>query len=292
MSGNQWLTVISSTLPLAAIYALIALAWVFIYRATGMLNFATGSYVALAAFLMYSLVQQAGLPYGLALVLAVLIVALLAALVYLAVLRPLAGQHVFSPIVVTIGISIILTAVMSIVWGTGNTVLPGPVADKAYSVGQLYLTRYGIALIAVSLAMLAAALTFLRFSRVGIHMRATAENSLLASQRGINIGGVFAMAFAVAGISVALGGVGAAQTSALSPDLATLGLRAIAPALIGGMDSVGGALAGALVVAFIESFAVTEFGGTSRDIAVFLTLLVALVVRPYGLFGTAEVRRV
>jgi branched-chain amino acid transport system permease protein len=292
MTNAQFLNIISSTLPLAAIYALIALAWVFVYRATGILNFATGSFIALSGYLLYALNQQAHLPYVIALACVVIIVGLLGALMYVAVLRPLAGQHVFSPIVVTIGVSIVLAALISIIWGTGNTVLKSPVNDPAYSPGGLYFTRYGISLIVVALIVLGAALAFLRYSRMGIHMRATAESPLLASQRGININLVFALAFAVAGISIALGGVGAAETSALSPDLSTLGIRAIAPALIGGIDSAGGALVGALIVAFVESFAVTKFGGNTRDIAVFLTLLVALVVRPYGFFGTPEVRRV
>jgi branched-chain amino acid transport system permease protein len=285
--------IFSGALVLAGIYTLSALAWVFVYRATGILNFATGSFAALGAFLFYTLNEQAGLSFALALVLVLVIVGLLGAAVHFALLRPLAGQSVFSPIVVTIGLAIALSAGMSMIWGTGNRLLPGPVKNRSHDApAGVTFTTFGIAVMISAALTITVAMLFLRFSKTGIQMRAAAERTLLASQRGINISAVFALAFAVAAVAVALAGIGSAHLTVLSPALAGLGLRAIAPALIGGMDSVGGALVGALIVAFVESFAVTKFGGDVRDIAVFLTLLVVLMIRPYGLFGTREVRRV
>jgi branched-chain amino acid transport system permease protein len=285
--------ILAGGLVLTGTYALVALAWVFVYRATGILNFATGSFAALGAFIFYSLNQQAGLAFGWALILTLLAVAVAGALVHFALLRPLAGQHVFSPIVVTIGLAIVLSSVMALIWGSGNKLLPGPVANSAHDVlPGLRLTTFGLAVMAAAGITVSLALLFLRFAKTGIQMRATAEKSLLASQRGINISLVFALAFAFAALTAALGGIGVAHLTVLSPALSTLGLRAIAPALIGGMDSVGGAIVGAFVVAFVETAAVTQWGGTVRDITVLSLLLVVLVIRPYGLFGTREIRRV
>jgi branched-chain amino acid transport system permease protein len=135
-------------------------------------------------------------------------------------------------------------------------------------------------------------MAFMRLSKRGVQMRATAENPVLASQRGINVDMIFVIAFAVAVAAATLAGISFSYSNVLAPSIAALGLRGLAPALVGGMDSIGGALIGSVVVAFIETAAVTQWGGDIKDMAAFLVLLVALAVRPHGLFGTPEIRRV
>ncbi|MPY91868.1 MAG: hypothetical protein GEV08_02050 [Acidimicrobiia bacterium] len=293
MSFDVLPDVLVSSIVLASTYALVALGWVFIFRATGILNFATGQFLVLGAYFFFWTSIQLELPFWLALPIALLMIAALGALVYLGTLRPLAGQPMFSPIMVTLGLSIIMTSAMTIIWGAQSRVLTPPMDNNTYQLpGDAVITTFGIITIAVALMVYGALMSFLRLSKRGIQMRATAENPLLASQRGINVDVIFVIAFAVAVSAAALAGLSYSFSNILAPSAVALGLRGLAPALIGGMDSIGGALIGSVVVAFIETAAVTQWGGDIKDMAAFLVLLVALAVRPYGLFGTPEIRRV
>lgn len=285
--------VIGISMVLSAVYALVSLSWVFVYRATGILNFATAPFILLGAYVFYWLTIDAGLSFVPSLLGALFIVAVLGALVYLVLLRPLAGQPMFSQIAVTMGLTIVMMSFIAITWSGKTHTLPDPIRSQIYELpGSIRITTFGLCAMAAALATVLGTMAALKFSRIGIQMRATAEHPLLASQRGIRISVIFALAFAVAAATAALAGISTAHVLVLSPALAALGLRGLAPALIGGFDSVGGTIVGAIIVAFIETIAVTAFGGGVRDAAVFVTLLLALAIRPYGIFGRPEIRRV
>jgi branched-chain amino acid transport system permease protein len=212
---------------------------------------------------------------------------------YLGTLRPLAGQPLFSPIMVTLGLSIVMTSAIVIIWGAQTRTLKPPLTVHTYKLpGHAIITTIGILTISTALVVYAVIMLLLRVSKRGVQMRATAENPLLASQRGINIDVIFMIAFAVAVAASTLAGLSFSYTNVLGPSIAAVGLRGLSPALIGGMDSIGGALVGSIVVAFIETAAVTQFGGDIKDMIAFMVLLVALAIRPYGLFGTPQIRRV
>jgi branched-chain amino acid transport system permease protein len=282
-----------SSLVLAGTYALIALGWVFIFRATGILNFATGQFVVLGVYLFFWTSVELKLPILVALPIALALVGALGALMYLGTLRPLAGQPLFSPIMVTLGLSIVMTSAIVIIWGAQTRTLKPPLTVHTYKLpGHAIITTIGILTISTALVVYAVIMLLLRVSKRGVQMRATAENPLLASQRGINIDVIFMIAFAVAVAASTLAGLSFSYTNVLGPSIAAVGLRGLSPALIGGMDSIGGALVGSIVVAFIETAAVTQFGGDIKDMIAFMVLLVALAIRPYGLFGTPQIRRV
>lgn len=272
-------------------YALVGLAWVIIYRTTGLLNFATGSLLVLAAFGFSTL--AASLPIGLAALAVLLLSAGGGVAIYSAALRPLAGQPTFSAVVLTLGLSIVISSVVSIVWGRDNRVLPPPFVNETYHVGESLITKYQIAAVLACVVLFSVTLLFLKFSRFGLQMRACAESPLLASQSGVRIGAVFALAWAIAMVAICIGGISTSYTTGiLTTAHAALGLRAVAPALIGGLDSVGGVLFGAVIAALVENLAVVYIGAEVQSVALFLVLLVVLLIRPYGLFGTPEVRRV
>ncbi len=287
-------SVLVDSLVLAAVYAIVALGWVFIFRATGLLNFAVGEFILLGCYFFFWVAFSLKLPFLIALPIALALIALLGALLYLGTLKPLAGQPLFSPIMVTLGLAIVMTSAMVIIWGGTARQLQPPIEVKVYTLpGDARVTNLGLITIATAGVVYAAILTFLSKSKRGVQMRATAENPLLASQRGINIDVVFMLAFGVAVAASTLAGLSFAYTTAgLAPTIIALGLRGLAPALIGGMDSIGGALIGSVIVALIETLAVTQFGGAVKDMMAFLVLLVALAFRPHGLFGTPEIRRV
>jgi branched-chain amino acid transport system permease protein len=149
--------------------------------------------------------------------------------------------------------------------------------------------------LAVTLAALVSVIVLvlgLGRTRLGVQMRATAEWPLLASQSGVNVSVIAAVSWAVAGVLITFGGIVYAQQSMVSPSLSDLGLRGIAPALLGGLDSIPGAILGSLIVAIAQNLGVFWFGGGAADVAAYLVILMVLAVRPTGLFGAREIRRI
>ncbi|MPY91704.1 MAG: hypothetical protein GEV08_01175 [Acidimicrobiia bacterium] len=294
MSLNQLADVLASSVVLGFLYVLVGLAWVVIFRTTGVLNFANGQFLAFGAYVAYNVTNTWDLPFLLGILAAVIVVAALGVLSYTALLRPIAGQPAFAQIIMTFGLAIVLTGVIPIIWGTIPLNLEAPVANDRLIELPLdaFFTTYGAATIVVGAVCFAGIIWFLRKVRMGTQMEAAAERPLLASQTGLRINRLFSAGWAMALVPATFGGLSVAYSSALSTGMADLGLRAIAPAIIGGLDSVGGLIIGALLVAVIESLAVTYLGAEAQNAAVFTLLLVVMAFRPYGLFGRAEVRRV
>lgn len=283
---------IVSSFVLGGAYTLIALGWVIIYRATQVLNFASGQFSALGSFLFYWLLVTLGLPFLVSAFGAVALIALVGILIYFVMLRPLAGQPIWSPVIMTLGLSTALTNLMALVWGSGSFSLPPPIPSQVYSFGTVRVLNLGLAIVVLALVVYLGFIAFSRFSRLGIQMRAAAERPLLASQSGININLLFALGWGISGVVALLAGVTYSYTTILSMSISSIALRGLAPALIGGLDSIEGVVLGAFLVALLENFGVTLFGGAARDATVFAVLLVMLALRPYGFFGTPEVRRV
>lgn len=286
-------TFILPTLLLAALYALAALAWVAIFQATGVLNLATGSFILLGPYFVLGLTTQYGVALAVALPIALCLAGAAAVVSYQSMLRPLAGRPILAPIIVTLGVSIALNALVQIVWGPAPRAITSPNA-----LGVLHLDSgrqvplLNIVIIVVSFAFVLAVLLVSRFTRLGILMRASAENSLRAEQLGIGIHRMASIGWGIAGVAAALTGLTYSLESFMSPDLALLGVKGLAPAMLGGFQSPGGAILGALVVAFLETGAVSVLGGTVREVVPFVVLLAILLVRPQGLFGKPTYLRV
>jgi branched-chain amino acid transport system permease protein len=287
------LSVIASSLVLAAIYLQVSLGWIVIYRATKVLNFATGQFLLLGALVYATLTSDFHLPVLLALVIAAAFNALIASSSYELLMRPLAGRPVFSQIIVTVGLGIMMTSITNIIWGNQPRALNKAVSNRVvhFPDGAI-LTSLDLVIIVLSLLLFTGLLFFLQRSRAGRQMRAAAELPLLASQSGININRVFRLAWAISGVSLAIAGIGYAYLTLVSSSVSDLGLAGIAPALIGGLDDVRGAIVGSIALALIENFTSTYIGGDVRTVAPYIVILLVLAIRPYGLFGVREVRRV
>lgn len=290
------LSFVLAALVLASEYALVAVGFVIIYRATQVLNFAQGELMMLGAYLFFVIASPRAMPYALGLLIAFLASAALGGVIYLAILRPLTGQPLFAIVIVTMGLAILLRSLMQAVFGAQQLSLPAPFPNSSFRLGvpggTFFLPYYDLAaLVTTALLFLSLVLLF-RYSAVGLRMRATAESPLLASQTGINVNLLYALAWAIAAFAAALAGINYATTKSLGPTLGELGLRAFPAAMVGGLDSVGGALIGALIVAGAETTAVVLYGESVKDATVFLILLLVLMVRPFGLFGSKEIERV
>jgi branched-chain amino acid transport system permease protein len=282
-----------SSLVLAGSYTLLGLSWVITFRATRVLNVAVGQFMALGAFVYYFLYVELHLPFLLALPLTLAALAGFAGLTFHIFVRPLHGQPHFVVVVLTIGWSIIIGGFISIVWGQDLRVLPLPIPNHAYTLPTgAHVSTYGVATVVAAVLLSGALILFFQFSRVGIRMRGAAELPVLASQSGVNITILFFIAWALAGIATALAGISYGYTNVVTPAIAAVGIRGLTPALIGGFESLPGTIIGAVLVAFIQVLGVRILGGDADDAVVSAVLLFFLMVRPYGILGQAEVRRV
>lgn len=280
-------------LILSGVYALAALGFVIIYRATGVFNFAQGEFMMLGAYIFYLFSTTYELPIFLTMALMLASLMVIGAGVYFLLVRPLTGQPLLAVIIITMGVAILFRAATGLLWGTVNLYFMVPIMTEFIDIGGYYtLSVYDLVSIVICLLTYGLIMAFLRFSPIGLQMRATAENPTLASQRGVNLNLVFATSWAIAAVSASVAGAVFAGRTAVSLNISHLGLSAFPAAIVGGFDSIGGTLIGAIVVGLAETFTVIVLGSEYKDVVAAMILLVVLMVRPYGLFGKKQVNRI
>ena len=280
-----------------SIYSLVALGFVVIYKSTSVLNFAQGEFLMLGAYVCLSLAVQYQLPFAVAFLLTLVFSAALGILTERIILRPMIGEPVISLIMVTLGLSALLKAVVQAVWGTDLRPFPNifpatPVQLGPLPVSQGYL--YSTASVAVLLLIFT---LFFKFTRAGIAMRATAFSQQVSLSMGISVKRIFALSWSIAAVVSAIGGVLLAGVrGGLDASLAFFGLKVIPVVILGGLDSVGGAIVGGLVMGVLENLAGGYLdplvGGGAKEVAPFIVLVLILSVKPYGLFGKVKIERV
>lgn len=291
---GEYPSLTASSIILAAVYVPVSLSWTLIFRATKVLNFATGQFLLLGTFIYYAMAGQFHWPWYEALLGSLVAIAGLGAICYVTLLRPLTGLDLFGPVILLLGVGIVITNVTAVVWGPSNRILPEVFTDHEYHLpGGIVIDTIRGAAFVIALLCIAFLLVILRYTRLGVLMKAAAEQPTLASQSGIRIGVVYAIGWAVACGLGTLAGITYAYTNILGAPLATeVGDLGIAPALIGGLGSVPGAIVGGLLVGFAETFGTAFFGGAAADAVVWLILLCILIFRPQGILGTPLVERV
>lgn len=276
---------------LASIYALIACGYVLIYRVSRVLNLAHGELMMLGAYLVLATASLFNGQPMLALGAAVLLSLLAGALVYVFLMRKMTGEMVLAAILTTVALGILVRGGIVLIWSSQQQ-YPAQalgVADPSLTVlGGARISLWSAVLVATNVAVYAALFAFLRFGRWGMRMRAAGQNALLAAQRGINLHGVYALAWSLSTLTGALAGILMALDSGLTTSMPIIGLKAFPAALVGGLDSLGGALIGALVIAAAEVLLIYYVDPLLSDVVPFLVLIAMLMVRPWGLFGTRE----
>jgi branched-chain amino acid transport system permease protein len=288
------LNLIFAALVLAGLYSLIGFAWVLLVKTTGVLNLATGAYIAVGAYIYNELATSWNLPWPLVVVGTLAIIAVIAVVTQLVVFRRLAGQPEFVPAIATLGLAAILEGGSSLIWGDGPRLMRSPISDKPVNlVGGIHTTTYSVIGLIAAIIVLAIATMIFQFSEVGVRMRAAAENPVLAAQGQIRIDQVYILGWFMALTAATIAGIIFAYETALSyPGLESLGLQGIAPALVGGLTSIKGVVPGAVIVALGQTLGVYWFGGSAPDVAAWLIVLLVLMLRPTGLFGERRVERV
>jgi branched-chain amino acid transport system permease protein len=282
---------LATTVVVASLYALLAAGYVLVYRATRVLNLAQGDMMTLGGYFLFLVAAAAPGQPALSIATAALLSALAGFVIYRVLMRPMAGHPIFAAVLVTITLGILLRAAIVLVY-TDRIRHPLPLlglADPPRRLpGGAVVSTFDLATVAVAAALFIGLFVFLRLSPLGIQMRAAGEKALLAAQRGINFQLLFALSWALASFAGALAGILYANNVRLDPSLGVLGLKAFAVALVGGLDSLGGVIPGALLVAAVEVLSVRYGDPLLADVSPFLCLLAMLLVRPWGLFGTRE----
>ena len=292
-----FLQLVINGLVIGSIYALLALGFVIIYKSSGIFNFAQGEFLLLGAYLCLAVVVEFGIPFWWSFLITLLFSALLGVLIERLVLRPMIGEPVISVIMVTLGLASVLRAIVQGIWGTDTrpfpTVFPtDPVMVGPLPVSQGYLYSIG----AVTFLFLVFS-WFFTFSRSGIAMRATAFSQEVALSMGISVKRIFALAWSIAAVVSAVGGVllGSIR-GGVDGSLALFGLKVVPVAILGGLDSVIGAILGGLLIGVLENlsggYLDPIFGGGVKEVAPFIVLVLILTVKPYGLFGKVKIERV
>ena len=276
---------------LASIYALVSCGYVLIYRVSRVLSLAHGELMMLGAYgLSVTAAMFSGHPL-IAIATACALAITVGVLVYVALMWRMTGESVLAAVLATIALGILLRGGMILAFGT-QTRHPLPMlglANASIPIGETArISGVGLALILATIASYGMLFAFLRFSRWGIRMRAAGQNPLLAAQRGIGLHGIYALAWGLATFTGGMAGMLLAADAGLEGTMAVLGLKAFPAALVGGLDSLLGALVGSLVIAGVEVLMVHHVDPLLSDVVPFLVLLAMLVVRPWGLFGSRE----
>jgi branched-chain amino acid transport system permease protein len=275
---------------LASIYALISCGYVLIYRTSRVLNLAHGELMMLGAYGLFTTASlSAGRPL-LAVATAVVLALVVGILVYVCLMRRMTGESVLAAVLTTIALGILLRGAMVLVFGAQEQ-HPLPAlgwTNDSLRVGDGRISVVGLVLVLATAAAYLGLWAFLRHTRWGIRMRAAGQDPLLAAQRGIGLHGVYALAWGLATLTAGLAGMLIACDSALEQTMVVIGLKAFPAALVGGLDSLLGALVGALVIAGAEVLLIYYVDPLLSDVVPFLVLIAMLIVRPWGLFGTRE----
>ena len=299
ITGDDLLQTGFSGVAVGCKYALIALGFSVIFKATGVINFAQASLVLLGSYLTFNFGHTWGLDFYLALLLAMLAGALIGVLIEALVLRHMVGEQPATVIMATIGILFVLDNVVTSVWGPDNHNLGDPWGIRTREVLGVTVADRDLWTIAFTAVVLAGFFAFFRYSTLGLAMRAAALDPEAAMAQGIPARRVYRVAWAIAGLVAALAGATlAAGASQLSPATGSLALIAFPAIILGGLDSPLGAAVGGVIIGLVQQLTALlapEYfdwvGESFERVSPYLIMIVILLIRPYGLFGTREVRR-
>lgn len=286
-----------------SIYALVALGWTLIYKSSGVLNLAMGELTLIGAYVSWTFYEW-GFPYLIALLLTLGVGVILGFLVERLFLQPLIGESTLTVIMVTVGIAFLLRGIIIFIWGTDTLVFDPPVfPSEPVRIGDIVIGQVFIWSFVAALIMLAIFVGFFRYARWGLAMQATSDDEMASLSLGISAKLVYAIAWAIAFMAAGVGGSLLGNINGINISIGFLGLLVLPAVVIGGMNSVPGAIIGGIIIGVLQNFAggyldtltiagVKIFPGGVKDIFPFVVMTLVLLVKPYGLFGWERIERV
>jgi branched-chain amino acid transport system permease protein len=295
------LEVILGGLSTGAIYALLALGFVLIFKSTGILNFAQGELAMTGAFICFTFTGLLNVHYAFAFIMALALGAVVGGAIEIVFFRRMVGEHMFSTVMVTVGLASILISLAGLLWGHDVYPIRSPFTDKTLVLGRMVLSQGALYTIGASIAVCAVFIVFFNRSLLGVAMRGTAEDPDAASLMGINVKMIHMVAWAIGAVVAAVAGIFLAEQSFVRISMSHTGIKAMSAAILGGMESIKGAIIGGAIVGIVEGFAANYLSGAVvggfhfgdiKDVAAFALMIVVLMIRPHGIFGEEKVERV
>src|SRR5688572_27656510 len=291
-----FMLLMSNGILIGLMYSLIALGFVLVYKATDAVNFAQGEFVMIAGFIAVGALTVIGVPLWFSLLAALAAMIGFGFALERVMLRKLIGRPVIAVVMATIGLAAILRGLGPFGIFQGTRTLPLPLRDEPFVVGPLFIPPIQLLGGIVSLLFLGGFGYFFLKSRKGVAMRAVADNQQVAMAMGIDVERYFGLAWAMTGIVSALGGVLWGNMLGVDVNLALVGFKVFPVVILGGLDSIPGAIIGGLIVGLVENIAAGYIdpyvGGGTKDFAPYVLMIMALMIRPYGIFGKKIIERI
>ena len=284
--------VLFSGVALGSLYGLVALGFATVFKATEVFNFAQGMLAVCGAYFASAALSTFDWPFPAAVAFMAAASAGLGVAIYVVLIQPLSGRSMLAVIMVTIALSIVLHSAIEIVFGSQGRTLVTPLPTGVLTWGSLRISELHLTAAAVAWVCMGLFAAFFRFTSLGLLMRATADSHEAALVSGVNVNAMNRLAWAIGSLLAAIGGLFLGQLQIVSTDLESIGLLALPAVVIGGLQSIPGAIVGGVLVGVIEQLAAFYIAPESTEIVIYALLLLILLVRPWGLFGERELGRV
>lgn len=283
-----------SGLSMGSIYSLVALGFVLIYKSTSILNLAQGEFLMVGAYICLSMTIDFGLNFYASFAVTMVFSVGLGMAVERLILRPLIGEPIISVIMVTLGLTYVLRGLVIMIWGNDirqfNVFPDSPLDLWGVKLSYLYLWSMGVSFFLLTFFAL-----FFKYARTGIFMRAVADHQTAAQSMGISVKRIFAISWCIAAVVSSIGGILVGNIAGVGVDLSYIGLKVLPAVIFGGLDSILGAIIGGLIVGVLEFLSagyLDPYIPAINEVFPFIILVLVLMVKPYGLFGTEEIERV
>lgn len=288
--------VVVAGLATGGVYGLIALGFVLIYKATSVLNLAMGEFMTLGAFICFTALTYLHTPFYIAFVITIVFAILLGIVIEPLILRPMIGEPVISVIMVTIGLGAILRGLMYMIWDPTYRAFPQIFSPKPLKLGFAVVPSgllWGFIFAVITTLLF---IFIFKFSRTGVAMRATANDQQAALSMGVSVKRVFALSWSFGAIAAVIGGIVIGNISGINIYMGDVGLAVLSVIILGGLDSIGGAILGGFIVGILQNLTGLYIdplvGGGAKEVAPFFIVLIILMIRPFGLFGKVIIERV
>ncbi len=297
MNSSFLLQLLVNGLVVGTLYGVVAMSFVLIYKATQVVNFAQGELLLIGAWVCWALLLKFQVPFWIGLPMTLVFMFIFGIAIQVVFLRPMIGEPIISVIMVTIGLSTVFQSALKWIFGVSPQPFPPVFASKSVDLFGLQIQTVYVMSLLVSVAMMIAMAWFFRSSKYGLAMRATAFNQQVAQSLGISVKSVFAMSWAISATVSAVAGVVVAVVNGVSSGLSAYGIKVFPATILGGLDSIGGAVLGGIIIGLLENIAQYVDSqylhwGNLYEIAPCYVLIIILMIKPYGLFSTKDIERI
>jgi branched-chain amino acid transport system permease protein len=274
------------------IYALIALGIIVIFKSSRTFNFAMGEMMMLSAYFFYAAAVTFALGPLIGMIVALVGSVAIALLIERVAIRPMLGRPFIAVVMVTFGIGSIIRGIVGMIWGPNDLQIPAVLSRSPILLGDIFIPGKTARALVIAVVIVVGLLAYLRFSRAGVALRATAADAITAYSMGINVRRIIAFTWVIAAITGCISGILMANVNTLTPHLGVVALNVLAVVILGGMNSIGGVLIAGFIIGWLEAVTGLVAGTEFREITPYILVLLVLLVRPTGLFGTKDVERI